>query len=137
MMSFLIVTLMAGVILSYKTQMSPRYLLFLLPGYLIGIAISSKAVLKFIRSKYVIYGFIILSMLLLIPYGMNYYTKFSKEDWRGVSNYLQKTVKTQDYIVLVPGFIRKPFYYYYNQSPNIKELEYSKRIGANQQIIRK
>jgi 4-amino-4-deoxy-L-arabinose transferase-like glycosyltransferase len=124
LLAFLIIPLAVTGVLSYKISLASRYLLYLLPGYLVGIAISCKAILTFIRSKYVIYGFIVLSMLLLIPYSINYYTKFSKQDWHGVSNYLQEMAKSQDYVVLIPSYVHLPFdYYYHSQSRKVTEFQ--------------
>jgi 4-amino-4-deoxy-L-arabinose transferase-like glycosyltransferase len=134
LVSFLIIPSITGVILSKKMPMDPRYLLYLLPAYFWGIAISHKIVTRFIRSRYIVYGFIILSILLLIPFSFNYYTKYSKEDWRGLSSYLQRTAKYQDYVVMLPGYVRLPFdYYYRNQSGNIQELE-AYNLGTLEQI---
>jgi hypothetical protein len=63
-------------------------------------------------------------MLLLIPYSINYYTKFSKQDWHGVSNYLQEMAKSQDYVVLIPSYVHLPFdYYYHSQSRKVTEFQ--------------
>ena len=125
-LAFSIIPLVASVFLSYKMPMLPRYLIYLLPAYFIGIAASYRTIYSFFRSDKVAYGFAILFFLIQIQAGMNYYTAYSKEDWRGFSTVMQQIVKAQDVIVLAPAYMRTPFdYYYHNDSGTVKEM------GAN------
>ena len=102
--------------------MLPRYLFYLLPCYYVGIAVSYRMVFSLFQSGKVVYVLTLLFLLVQIPYGLNYYTSFTKEDWRGFSALMQKTAKGQDYIVLVPSYMRGPFdYYYRNESGTVTE----------------
>jgi hypothetical protein len=75
-------------------------------------------------------------LVISIPYAVNYYTKFSKEDWRGVASYLETTAKTQDNVMLIPGYVAKPFRYYYEQSGKSKEIDLNTFTAGEMERIR-
>ncbi|MEN6611443.1 MAG: glycosyltransferase family 39 protein [Methanoregulaceae archaeon] len=109
--------------LSYKMPMIPRYLLFLLPFFFIGIAAINKPILASIPRKSVIYILIAGLMVLnacLLP---SYYSTYSKEDWRGFSQQFGTMTKEGDIVVVLPGYIRQPLNYYYNNS-SARTFEY-------------
>lgn len=144
LMSLLVICFTSGLFLSRIMPMAERYLLYLLPAYLVGIACSYKIVFKFIKSKYVIYAFTLLSLLLLIPFNINYYTQLNKQDWRGLSNYLEESAKSQDYVVLIPSYVHIPFDYYYNckskkvtefQADTVDKLEQIRSSSENNSIF--
>jgi len=130
--------------LSYKMPMIPRYLLFLLPFFFIGIAVINKPVTAFVHRRSAIYlliaGFMVLSAVLL----PSYYTTYSKEDWRGFSHQFGTMTKEGDIVVVLPGYIRQPLNYYYNNSTagtfeygaySVAEIENITRTGNGTQTF--
>jgi hypothetical protein len=65
---------------------------------------------------------LILSAQFLIE--SNYYSGYSKDDWRGFSGIMQKTTNPGDFVVLVPGYISQPFNYYYSNTTD-RTFEFS------------
>jgi hypothetical protein len=56
----------------------------------------------------------VILILINLPVLVNYYSGFSKEDWRGFSEKMQNTTRAGDIIVLVPLYMNMPFNYYYS-----------------------
>ena len=54
---------------------------------------------------------------------MNYYSGYSKDDWRGFAGLIQQRTNPGDAVVLVPGYISQPFDYYYSNTSD-KTFEY-------------
>jgi 4-amino-4-deoxy-L-arabinose transferase-like glycosyltransferase len=104
--------------LSFSIPMVPRYLIILAPVFFIGIALAYKPVFTFINNRGVVYGFMAILILLSVttPFFMSYYTTYTKEDWRGLSQQMQQITKQGDAIVLVPGYVAQPFDYYYSNT---------------------
>jgi 4-amino-4-deoxy-L-arabinose transferase-like glycosyltransferase len=119
-----VLTFIISYFLSYRIPMVPRYLLFLNIVFFIGIAISYKIFYSLINNRAVVYGFIVFFLILAIPFLMNYYSGYSKDDWRGFSGIMQKTTNPGDFVVLVPGYISQPFNYYYSNATD-RTYEYS------------
>ena len=111
-----VLTFVISYILSFRIPMVPRYLLFLNIVFFIGIAISYKIFYSLINNRAVVYGFIAFLFILSAPFLMNYYSGYSKDDWRGFSGIMQKTTNPGDSVVLVPGYISQPFNYYYSNT---------------------
>jgi 4-amino-4-deoxy-L-arabinose transferase-like glycosyltransferase len=111
-----VLTFVISYLLSYRIPMVPRYLLFLNIVFFIGIAISYKMFYSLINNRAVVYGFIAFLFILSAPFLMNYYSGYSKDDWRGFSGIMQKTTNPGDFVVLVPGYISQPFNYYYSNT---------------------
>jgi hypothetical protein len=53
----------------------------------------------------------------------NYYSGYSKEDWRGFSGKMQNVTQVGDKIVLVPSYMSIPLNYYYSNTTD-KTFEY-------------
>jgi len=104
--------------LSFSIPMVPRYLIILAPVFFIGIALAYKPVYTFINNRGVVYGFMAVLILLSVttPFFLGYYTTYTKEDWRGLSQQMHGITSPGDAIVLVPGYIAQPFDYYYTNS---------------------
>jgi hypothetical protein len=106
--------------LSYRMPIDPRYMIYMLPVYFTGIAVlviykSEKTVLtSMIDNILFIAIFAIIAMSVVSSF--MYYGTNSKEDWRGVGVFMEKTAYKGDVIVLVPGYDQIPFNYYYNNS---------------------
>jgi hypothetical protein len=63
-----------------------------------------------------LYAFIILIFTINTPLLSEYYTSFTKEDWRGFSQIVKNATTEGDFVVVVPGYISQPFSYYYNNA---------------------
>ena len=92
-MTITILTFIISFILSYKMPMIPRYLLFFNTVFFIGVAISYKLFYGIIHNRGIIYGFIAFLVIINAPVLMNYYSGYSKDDWRGFSGQLQQMTK--------------------------------------------
>jgi 4-amino-4-deoxy-L-arabinose transferase-like glycosyltransferase len=111
-----VLTFVISYFLSFRIPMVPRYLLFLNIVFFIGIAISYKIFYTLINNRAVVYSFIAFLLILSAPFLINYYSGYSKDDWRGFSGIMQKTTNPGDFVVLVPGYISQPFNYYYSNT---------------------
>jgi 4-amino-4-deoxy-L-arabinose transferase-like glycosyltransferase len=119
-----VLTFIISYFLSFRIPMVPRYLLFLNIVFFIGIAISYKIFYSLIKNRAVVYGFMAFLLILNAPFLMNYYSGYSKDDWRGFSGSMQKTTNPGDFVVLVPGYISQPFNYYYSNTTD-RTFEFS------------
>lgn len=130
--------------LSYKMPMIPRYLLFLLPFFFIGVACINRPLLSFYPRKSVVYllmaGFMVLTAILL----PSYYTTYSKEDWRGFSQQLGTMTQKGDVVVVLPGYITQPLDYYYSNSSagtfeygaySVSEIQNITRASTGKQVF--
>ncbi len=118
---FLILPIAISVLISSKMTMNPRYLIYLLPVYFSLVAMSYPIVFKFIPNRKLLYFVIILIVALNAPLLAEYYSGYTKEDWRGFAGFVQSKTKDGDMIVLVPSYISTPFNYYYS---NITDKTY-------------
>jgi mannosyltransferase len=116
LVSLTVLTFIISLFLSYRIPMQPRYLIFLSIIFFIGIAIAYKPVFSLIGNRAVVYGFIALMVLLSAPLLVDYYSGYSKEDWRGVSSELGQMTNAGDYVVVLPGYILQPLNYYYSNT---------------------
>lgn len=108
--------LIFSVIISAKMTMNPRYLIYLLPIYYTGIALSTGYIPDFNSKKLVLIAIITAFFIINIPFYNSYYTGYSKEDWRGFSDILASNTMNGDFVVLVPGYLQMPLDYYYSNS---------------------
>jgi hypothetical protein len=102
--------------LSYRIPMVPRYLIFLSLIFFIGIAVSYRTLCSLLNNRGVVYGFIAFIVIVNAPMLGNYYSGYSKEDWRGFSAVVGETTRHGDFVVLVPAYVSQPFNYYYSNS---------------------
>jgi len=111
--------------LSFRIPMSPRYLIVLAPVFFVGIALAYKPLFTFINNRGIVYAFMGVLVLLSVttPFFLNYYSSYTKEDWRGLSQQMYTIAQPGDTIVLVPGYVAQPFDYYYSNTSG-KTLEY-------------
>lgn len=96
--------------------MMPRHLLFLLIIIFTGIALAYKPFYSLTRNRGIVYVLMAILILLNVPALSNYYSSYTKEDWRGFSGQIQNITQEGDKIVLVPGYISLPFDYYYSNT---------------------
>ncbi len=137
--TILLFTFLISYILSYKMPMMPRHLIFLLIIFFMGIALSYRAFYSLFRHPGTVYILMVIFILINIPVLANYYSGYSKEDWRGFSVNMQKMTQEGDKIVLVPSYMTIPLNYYYSNTTD-KTFEYGastvqdlKNISAQRQ----
>jgi uncharacterized membrane protein len=121
--TILLFTFLISYLLSYKMPMMPRHLIFLLIIFFMGIALSYRAFFSLFRHHGIVYVLIAIFIIINIPALANYYSGYSKEDWRGFSVDMQKMTRDGDKIVLVPSYMALPLNYYYSNSTD-KTIEY-------------
>jgi mannosyltransferase len=112
--------------MSYKIPFLPRYLIFLVIPFALGLGMLSTIVKEGTKIKhsklYIVTGIVIVLGLVFIPYGQMYYTHFTKEDWSGISKDLASITVPGDTVVTMPLYINMPLDYYYNSTLNqVKE----------------
>ena len=108
--------LVLSVILSYRMPMVPRYLIYLLAAFFPGIALTIRPACSLVKSRYLVYGVLILFLVLNLPILYPYYTTQQKDDWRGLSTELLSTAQARDLVIALPGYDRQPLNYYYNNA---------------------
>jgi mannosyltransferase len=123
---FLVLPIVISVLISSKMTMNPRYLIYLLPVFFTLIALSYPIIFRVISNKNLLYLLVILIGVLNAPLLAEYYSNYTKEDWRGFAGIVQSKTQDGDVIVLIPSYISAPFNYYYSNVTD-KTLEY----GAN------
>ncbi len=111
-----VLTFIISNFLSYRIPMQPRYLIFLVIVYFIGIALSSRLLYSLANSRKIVYGFLLLLVAVNIPMLAGYYSGYVKEDWRGFAGGLQQLTRQGDIVVVVPGYVSQPLDYYYSNS---------------------
>jgi mannosyltransferase len=120
---FLTLPLVMSVLISSKMTMNPRYLIYILPVYFTVIAMSYPLVFRLIPNKKLLYVAVILIVAINAPLLAEYYSTFTKEDWRGLAGIVQSKTQDGDLIVLVPNYVALPFDYYYSNTTD-KTFEY-------------
>ena len=120
---FLILPIVVSVLISSKMTMNPRYLIYLLPVYLTLIAMSYPIIFRLIPNRNLLYLIVILIGVMNAPLLAEYYTNYTKEDWRGFAGIVQSKTQDGDVIVLVPSYMSAPLNYYYSNLTD-KTFEY-------------
>ncbi|MCK7520915.1 MAG: hypothetical protein MZV64_26085 [Ignavibacteriales bacterium] len=69
---------------------------------------------------------VILIGVINAPLLAEYYSGYTKEDWRGFAGIVQSKTRDGDMIVLLPGYMSVPFNYYYS---NVTDKTFE--FGAN------
>jgi len=110
--------ILISVYLAERMPMDVRYLIYLLPFFFIGISLSLKPLAGLYKSKNVTLIFIVIFFLIQVPFLAleynTYFTKYSKEDWRGIANIIEKNSAEGDYIIVIPYYTRLPLDIYYS-----------------------
>jgi len=109
-----VLTFVVSFVLSFKMPMLPRYLIFLSIVIFIGVAMSYRALYTLWSSKAIVYVLIAVMILISVPVLANYYSGYSKEDWRGFSLTLSEKTSPGDLVITVPGYMAAPLDYYYS-----------------------
>ena len=126
---YLAIPFTASYILAAKMPFSPRYLLFLLPAYLILVARGITAVANTLYSsnnspskdtikKRHISIAIITLLFLLMSFSLitQYYSVPQKNDWRVASDYIESLTQPEDTVSTLPGYMFQALTYYYDNS---------------------
>jgi hypothetical protein len=77
-------------------------------------------------NRKLLYFIVVLIGVINAPLLTEYYSNYTKEDWRGFAGIVQSKTQDGDVIVLVPSYMSAPFNYYYSNVTD-KTFEY----GAN------
>jgi len=118
-----VLTFVISNFLSYRMPMQPRYLICLSIIFFIAIAISYRFLYTLTESPGAVYGFIAFLVVLNAPTLIGYYSGYTKDDWRGFSEGLQKQTQPGDLVAVIPGYISQPFDYYYSNATD-QTIEY-------------
>jgi 4-amino-4-deoxy-L-arabinose transferase-like glycosyltransferase len=110
----IICTFITSIYFSYKIPVVPRYLSFINIVLILGISASYKLFYTLTQNKSIVYIMLIILAAMVTPFLMNYYTTYSKDDWRGFGNTLTNMTQPGDSIIIVPGYISQPLNYYYS-----------------------
>jgi mannosyltransferase len=129
-----VATFVISYILSFRMPMQPRYLIFVSLIFFVGVAISYKAFYSLLNNRGVVYGFIAVLFIISAPTLVNYYSGYSKEDWRGFSSLIQQRTNHGDQIVLIPGYMSQPFNYYYSNVTD-NTLEFGASSGKELEAV--
>jgi mannosyltransferase len=120
---FLILPIVISVLISSKMTMNPRYLIYLLPVFFVLVALSYPIIFRFVPNRNLLYVALILIFAINAPLLVEYYSSYSKEDWRGFSGIVQEKTQNGDLVVLVPSYMSVPLDYYYSNVTD-KTIEY-------------
>ncbi len=127
--------LVASLALSSRMPMIPRYLIYLLPVYFVGVASTYPALSSLVRDKRAIYIAIAAAVLISTPFISTYYTTPQKNDWRGFSTELGGITGEGDLIVMLPPYMTQPLDYYYSNTTD-GTLELGANTGDDLTAIR-
>ncbi len=112
----IVLPLIVSALLAGSMPMMPRYLIYLLPFWFVGVAASNQALAGTISARKTIYVFIAVIALISVPFYISYYTEPQKNDWRGFSEELAGVTADGDIVVVLPAYMRQPLDYYYSNT---------------------
>jgi len=131
----MVLPLAASIILSSSMPMIPRYLIYLLPIYFVGIASVYPALYALVRDRRAVYLVVIAAAVISLPFLATYYTTPQKNDWRGFSAELAGMTGEGDLVVVLPPYMAQPLDYYYSNATD-RTLELGATTGEELQAIR-
>ncbi|WP_082122768.1 glycosyltransferase family 39 protein [Methanoculleus sediminis] len=131
----MIIPLAASLVLSSRMPMIPRYLIYLLPVYFIGIASAYPALRALVRERWAVALFIAAAILVSAPFLSTYYTTPQKNDWRGFSAELGGMTGEGDLVVVLPSYTALPLDYYYSNTTD-GTIELAATTGGDLEAIR-
>jgi mannosyltransferase len=141
---FLILPIVISVLISSKMTMNPRYLIYLLPVYFTLVAMSYPLISRLIPNRNLLYLIVILIGVINAPLLAEYYTSYTKEDWRGFAGTVEAKTHDGDLVVLVPSYVAVPLNYYYSNitdktvefgANNSTELERINQLKGNKSVL--
>ena len=112
-------------LLSEVIAMYPRYLIFLMPIFLVVVAASYKPLLA-LRGPKLVYAFVLILVSVNAITLSSYYSSPSFQDWKGITPIVQNMTADQDIVAVVPGWMALPFDYYYSH-----EEDHTREFGAS------
>ena len=130
----MVLPLVASLALSSRMPMIPRYLIYLLPVYFVGIASAYPALYALVRDGRAVYLAIAAAVLISTPFLATYYTTPQKNDWRGFSAELGGMTGAGDLVVVLPPYMAQPLDYYYSNATD-RTLELGATTGDDLQAI--
>ncbi|MGC9436290.1 MAG: glycosyltransferase family 39 protein, partial [Methanomicrobiales archaeon] len=122
-------------VLSSSMPMIPRYLIYLLPIFFVGVAASCWLIHSRYPTEKVVFAFMAIFILVSLPFFTSYYTTLQKNDWRGFSGILEDTTSPGDVVVVSPGYMRQPLDYYYNNATEGTLQESASTAAAYSQLL--
>ncbi len=131
----MVLPLAASLILSSSMPMVPRYLIYLLPVYFVGIASAYPALYALVRDRRTVYLVVIAAAVISLPFLATYYTTPQKNDWRGFSAELAGMTGEGDLVVVLPPYMAQPLDYYYSNATD-RTLELGATTGEELQALR-
>ncbi len=131
----MVLPLAASLILSSRMPMIPRYLIYLLPVYFVGIASAYPGLYALVRDRRAVYLAVAAAVLISTPFLSTYYTTPQKNDWRGFSAELGGMTGEGDLVVVLPPYMAQPLDYYYSNATD-GTLELGATTGDELQAIR-
>lgn len=123
--SFILITLVITVVLSYKMPMVSRYVIYLYPF----LALLAAEPFAAIKNNYMCMLFVAGFIALNTPTLVTYHSVYTKDDWRGYGQWLGETIPEGSIIVTVPGYMKLPLEYYYNISSHNVTLREVSNVG--------
>lgn len=130
------IPLAASYILSSRMPMFPRYLIYLLPVYFIGVASAYPGLYAIVKDGRAVYLAIIATFLVSAPFLATYYTAPQKSDWRGFSAGLGGVTGEGDLVVVLPPYMAQPLDYYYRNATD-GTLELGATTKNDLEVIRR
>ena len=112
----MILPIVGSLILSSRMPMIPRYLIYLLPVYFVGIASAYPGLYALVKDRRAVYLALAAAFLVSTPFLAAYYTTPQKNDWRGFSAELDEMTKDGDLVVVLPSYMTLPLNYYYSNA---------------------
>ena len=137
----LVIPIIVSVYLSEKMPMQPYYLFYLLPFFFLGISLSLKPFAALFKGKFkgkdvaiiVILIFFLIQVPFLAIYYNTYFTKYSKDDWRGIAHTIEENNTKGDVIIVFPYYYRLSLDLYYS---NTSQETYEFGIGNASDITK-
>ena len=106
-----------GYIFSYKFPIVPRYFIYLVPFFFIGISFFFLPIKKYFKTNQFLCIVLLFITVISIPYLATYYSHdFKMENWKDISQDIKNLTNAGDVIVIVPMQYQIPFDYYYNNN---------------------
>ena len=131
----MVLPLVASLLLSSRMPMIPRYLIYLLPVYFVGIASVYPGFYALVRDRRAVYIAIAVTILISAPFLSTYYATPQKNDWRGFSTELSGVTGENDLVVVLPPYMAQPLDYYYSNTTD-GTLELGANTGKDLEVIR-
>jgi len=118
---WLVVPILFVILINGNTN--PRYYIFLLPPYLIFIALGLSGLWKGVtgllgkKPGRIVYGFAMVPLVMVIMLSLyDYYFRLEKENWREVGAFLEQNTNKEDFILVLGGHAAYLEHYYHGDA---------------------